>query len=79
MLKSAASYVPINMEIKAKLAILCLAAAALACVPAAAQDPNTMVGKPAPKLQTAQWLNSKPTTLAKLKGKVVVLDFWAYW
>ena len=44
-----------------------------------AQNPSTMVGKPAPKLQTAQWLNSKPTTLAKLKGKVVVLDFWAYW
>lgn len=67
------------MEMKAKLAVLCLAAAALACVPATAQNPNTMVGKPAPKLQVASWMNSKPLTLSALKGKVVVLDFWAYW
>ncbi len=36
-------------------------------------------GKPAPPLATAQWLNSKPLTLADLKGKIVVLDFWATW
>ena len=67
------------MDMKAKLAILCLAAAAYASLPASAQDPNTMVGKPAPKLQVANWMNSKPLTLSALKGKVVVLDFWAFW
>ena len=40
---------------------------------------GALVGKPAPKLQTSNWLNSKTLALAKLKGKVVVLDFWAFW
>ena|GEM_PF-549379 len=34
-------------------------------------------GKPAPELDVAQWLHGKPTTMAELKGKVVVLHFWA--
>lgn len=67
------------MDMKAKLAILCLAVAALAFTPASAQNPNTMLGKPAPKLQVGNWMNSKPLTLSALKGKVVVLDFWAHW
>jgi thiol-disulfide isomerase/thioredoxin len=38
-----------------------------------------MEGKPAPALQVTGWLNGKPVTLASLKGKIVVLDFWATW
>jgi len=33
---------------------------------------------PAP-LAVTEWVNSKPLALAGLKGKVVVLDFWATW
>jgi len=40
---------------------------------------TAMQGKPAPALATTKWLNSKPLTLADLKGKIVVLDFWATW
>jgi len=36
-------------------------------------------GKPAPALQLINWLNGDAVTLAELKGKVVVLDFWATW
>jgi thiol-disulfide isomerase/thioredoxin len=36
-------------------------------------------GKPAPALQVAEWIKGKPVTLAELKGKVVLLDFWGLW
>lgn len=36
-------------------------------------------GKLAPALVASNWMNSEPLTLEKLKGKVVVLDFWATW
>ena len=38
-----------------------------------------MQGKPAPALAVTGWLNTKPLTLADLKGKIVVIDFWATW
>ena len=40
---------------------------------------NTMQGKPAPELQLNGWINSKALNLKQLKGKIVVLDFWATW
>lgn len=40
---------------------------------------DAMQGKPAPALALKEWMNSKPLTLADLKGKIVVLDFWATW
>jgi thiol-disulfide isomerase/thioredoxin len=37
-------------------------------------------GKPAPALtQIKGWVNGGPVTLADLKGKIVLLDFWGYW
>jgi thiol-disulfide isomerase/thioredoxin len=33
----------------------------------------------APEFRTVQWFNSKPTTLQQLRGRVVLLDFWATW
>jgi thiol-disulfide isomerase/thioredoxin len=36
--------------------------------------------RPAPEFQeVVAWVNSQPLDLAKLKGKVVVLDFWGHW
>src|SRR4051812_40377814 len=42
------------------------------------QKLDTLVGKPAPKLQVAGWINGEVTP-AKTKGKVVVVDIWATW
>ncbi len=40
----------------------------------------SLVGKKAPEiLNVSKWLNTKPLTLKALKGKVVILDFWAPW
>ncbi|MHC4641461.1 MAG: TlpA disulfide reductase family protein [Planctomycetota bacterium] len=38
---------------------------------------NPLINKQAPKLDVAEWVKGKPTTLDKLKGKVVLLYFWA--
>jgi thiol-disulfide isomerase/thioredoxin len=37
------------------------------------------IGKPAPAIAAEKWLNSPPLSLGGLKGKVVVIDFWAPW
>jgi thiol-disulfide isomerase/thioredoxin len=39
----------------------------------------SLVGKPAPPIQLAEHLGPAPTTLGQLKGKVVLLFFWAHW
>ncbi len=41
---------------------------------------DALIGKPAPAFPAgATWLNCKPLTWASLRGKVVILDFWAEW
>lgn len=42
-------------------------------------DAASLVDKAAPPLKATEWLGSAPMTLAGLKGKVVLLDFWATW
>lgn len=39
----------------------------------------SLIGKPAPRLQAAEWVGGEPLSLEKLKGKVVLLDYWATW
>lgn len=38
-----------------------------------------MIGSPAPEISAANWFNSEPLKLADLKGKAVLVDFWATW
>ncbi len=45
---------------------------------AAGTDPTTLVGKPAPGF-VGQTLKDKQLSLDQLKGRVIVLDFWATW
>jgi thiol-disulfide isomerase/thioredoxin len=39
----------------------------------------SLEGKPAPAIDMRQFIGAKPPTLAALKGKPVVLFFWAHW
>ena len=39
----------------------------------------SLEGKPAPTLETGDWLSAKPRTLAELRGHPVLLFFWAHW
>ncbi len=56
-------------------------AAAPADVSAAGEtDPHAaLIGKLAPEIRAARWANGESTSLAQLRGKVVLLDFWAVW
>jgi thiol-disulfide isomerase/thioredoxin len=38
-----------------------------------------MLKSPPPALEVIEWINSSPLSLEELKGKVVLLDFWATW
>ncbi len=35
--------------------------------------------EPAPDLKILEWIGQEPTTLGDLRGKIVLLDFWATW
>lgn len=39
----------------------------------------SLEGKPAPALEAKEWLGAKPEALAKLRGKPVLMFFWAHW
>lgn len=58
---------------KSIIAALCLAA--IGCAPGAQAE----VAQPAPEfVGIEQWHNGPPLTLAGLKGKVVLVEFWTY-
>jgi hypothetical protein len=52
------------------LATLVVAAEVRAQVPRA--------GTPAPEVAGGPWINSAPLTLAALRGRVVLVEFWTY-
>jgi thiol-disulfide isomerase/thioredoxin len=44
------------------------------------KPPGPFVGRPLPPLQVAGWFNTdRPVSASDLRGKVVLLDFWASW
>lgn len=64
---------------KKRLAILSIIIALLVGVVniLPARQPVSLQGI-APSISTQQWLNSSPLELAKLKGQVVMVEFWTY-
>jgi thiol-disulfide isomerase/thioredoxin len=38
-----------------------------------------LIGKPAPELADVRWMSNAPKTIASLRGKTVLLNFWAMW
>jgi thiol-disulfide isomerase/thioredoxin len=55
------------------------AALALSVGNATADEAGVSEGKPAVNLTVSNWKNTKALNIADLKGKVVVLKFWATW
>ena len=64
--------------------VICLFALTVFCASAQAGPEsrhnrgNSLLDKPAPPIQLND-VNGKPFDLAALKGKVVLLNFWASW
>jgi thiol-disulfide isomerase/thioredoxin len=46
---------------------------------ASAKKIKEMIGKPAPNMDIESWANGAAIAAEDLKGKVVLLDFWAVW
>jgi thiol-disulfide isomerase/thioredoxin len=44
-----------------------------------AETRKSMVGQPAPNIDSKSWVGGEAKSLADLKGHVVFLDFWATW
>jgi thiol-disulfide isomerase/thioredoxin len=53
--------------------------ALLAPLVAEAAMADVQVGQPAPAISATDWLNTPPLSLGKLRGKIVVVEFWATW
>ena len=51
----------------------------LFAVAARAADLPNLEGKPAPALQASVWFGPRPPSIASLRGKPVLLFFWAHW
>jgi len=68
---------------KKTLLLVCSAFALGLLAPASraqdAEKPSPVLNQPAPALSFKNLLTGEPVSLAALKGKVVVVDFWATW
>lgn len=43
-----------------------------------AADNPVAIGQPAPEITGGPWINSQPLSLAGLRGRVVLVEFWTY-
>jgi hypothetical protein len=50
----------------------------LAAGPAEAAGTLVAVGQAAPEITGGPWINSEPLSLARLRGRVVLVEFWTY-
>ena len=54
------------------------ALAALLLVAGAAPGRVPRLGDAAPEIAGESWINSDPLTMARLRGRVVLVEFWTY-
>ena len=70
---------PLTGTVTCEKQIQILSAGDAALAPADPDQRGPLSGKAAPELRADRWLQGQPTSLARLRGKVVLLDFWATW
>ena len=45
---------------------------------AASAQSGVRVGQPAPEITGGPWINSGPLSMEKLRGRVVLVEFWTF-
>jgi hypothetical protein len=55
-----------------------LAVLAVASPPGAQAPRGVRIGQAAPEITGGPWINSEPLSLAALRGRVVLVEFWTY-
>ena len=53
-------------------------AAALLGSGAESEAVSLKVGQPAPEITGERWINSEPLSMAGLRGRVVLVEFWTF-
>jgi hypothetical protein len=69
------------MKLKALLMAtvgLAVAMTVVASLPVARAQTGPRIGQPAPEITGGPWINSPPLSMDKLRGRVVVVEFWTY-
>ena len=66
------------MSLKPLAAVLLATGLALGSPAAGAADRGVHVGQVAPEITGGPWLNSEPLSMEKLRGRVVLVEFWTY-
>lgn len=61
------------------LLVVGVAACMLAIVIRSSSQPKILEPTPAPEFHVEGWLNGPGPTIEEMKGKVIVVDAWAYW
>jgi thiol-disulfide isomerase/thioredoxin len=64
--------------VAAALLLPVLAATTVLAAPAAAASPTAPAAPELPRLAAGNWLNSPPLTLAALRGRPVLIEFWTF-
>jgi ABC-type nitrate/sulfonate/bicarbonate transport system substrate-binding protein len=63
---------------KARRWMLLAVACGVVLAAAVAQAEPAKIDRPAPDIAAGPWINSTPLTMAALRGRVVLVEFWTY-
>lgn len=61
-----------------RLALIIAAATLIAEMNSRAGQPIAGPATAAPEIRSSVWINGEPISLAALRGKVVLVEFWTY-
>jgi hypothetical protein len=60
------------------LGVMLVTAAGIVGLATAEGQSRPAVGRPAPEIAGGPWINGEPLSLAGLRGRVVLVEFWTY-